>query len=478
MAVVYRARQLGVVEREVAVKLLNDSSLKNEVVVRRFENEAQIIAQLRHPNTLKLIDSGRLADGRLYVVTELLFGEALDRVIERGPLDPSRVARIVRDVCDSLSEAHERGIVHRDLKPANIFLEQVGALEVTKVLDFGIAKILALPGMTMPASIFGTPGYMSPEQCRGDAVDPRSDIFALGAIAYHLLAGVPPFSGDNVMEVLIAQLNRDPTPLDKAAPKLIPPALVDLVGRMMARSPDDRPGDVLAIRAELKVMELEGVSQPIAQSALVGLEAAHPPLRQAPSSSEAELDTAPSRTKVEETVDRTLPTRVVPAEGGATESLDTVIHPRPLTPLPELGTPPRPQAGPLASAPASPVLPPMPGWRPITTTSAPRTPLSRLAPLAVALGALITLAALALNWSRGHGPSRSDAPTAPAPTALEPRATPAKTAPTPMPTPRHNADRRESFRDPEAGSQAGPDDPKAPTPAPPPRKPGFLEPDR
>ena len=137
---VYRARQLKV-DRDVAVKLLSPEVSGNEEAVRRFENEAKIISLLRHPNTLKLIEYGHTDDGRLYIVTELLRGESLSAALNRGPIGQTKTLAYLKQICDSLEEAHSEGIIHRDLKPGNIFVEKVGAQELIKVLDFGIAKI-------------------------------------------------------------------------------------------------------------------------------------------------------------------------------------------------------------------------------------------------------------------------------------------------------------------------------------------------
>jgi serine/threonine protein kinase len=264
MGSVYRAVQTGAVGREVAIKVLNTSSLKNDVVVKRFENEARIIAQLRHPNTLRLIDSGRFINGRLYIVTDLLRGESLDRVIQLGPIDPRRMLRIMTQVCGSLAEAHALHIIHRDLKPANIFIEQVADQEVVKVLDFGIAKLANFSGLTAPMQIFGTPGYMSPEQARGEQVDARSDIYALGAIAYECLSGRPAYSGTNPVDVLMEQCLHDPPSLEALLPRTpINEEVTKFVVRLLSRNREERPESVMQVAEEIDRLQrcLDGLGE-------------------------------------------------------------------------------------------------------------------------------------------------------------------------------------------------------------------------
>ncbi|MCA9579976.1 MAG: serine/threonine protein kinase, partial [Myxococcales bacterium] len=181
-------------ERDVALKVISESLSEDDVVRRRFEAEARIIANLRHPNSISLLDVGHLHDGRLYMVTELLEGASLEQVLAGGPLDAVRVANLFIPICGALAEAHDHGIVHRDLKPANIFIDVVAGQEVPRVLDFGIAKVEYAPSQTGTAKIIGTPGYMAPEQCLRGHVSARSDIYALGGLLFTCLAGRPPFT--------------------------------------------------------------------------------------------------------------------------------------------------------------------------------------------------------------------------------------------------------------------------------------------
>lgn len=249
MGTVYRAVQVPF-ERDVAVKVLAAEHSRKEQLVQRFATEALIIAKLRHPNTLKLYDFGRAADGRLYIVSEFLSGQPLDVVLEQvGALTPIRAMKILGMVCDSLAEAHARAIVHRDLKPANIFLEHIGDQEIVKVLDFGVARVAETHSHTITGTIFGTPAYMSPEQAHGEEVDARSDLYALGVIAYQCLAGSIPFSGTTPMSVLLKHIKDQPVPLLELNPPVsIDPQVDGLVMRLLEKEPDDRPASALVVR--------------------------------------------------------------------------------------------------------------------------------------------------------------------------------------------------------------------------------------
>ncbi len=249
MGTVYRAVQVPF-ERDVAVKVLGAEHSLKEQLVQRFATEALIIAKLRHPNTLKLYDFGRAEDGRLYIVTEFLSGQPLDEVLESvGALGPTRALKILGMICDSLAEAHVRNIVHRDLKPANIFIEHIGDQEIVKVLDFGVARVAETHSHTITGTIFGTPAYMSPEQAHGDEVDARSDLYALGVIAYQCLAGSIPFSGTTPMSVLLKHIKDTPVPLlDLNPPPPIDPHVDGLVLQLLEKEPAARPQSARDVR--------------------------------------------------------------------------------------------------------------------------------------------------------------------------------------------------------------------------------------
>ncbi|MBL8829425.1 MAG: serine/threonine protein kinase [Planctomycetaceae bacterium] len=210
MGVVYKAEHL-LLKRACAIKLIRSECEADARAVERFEREVRVMAQLTHWNTVEIYDYGRTDDGTFYYVMELLPGLSLDEILrQHGPLEPERVVHLLQQVCAALDEAHRIGLIHRDLKPANIFASQRGGIyDVAKLLDFGLVKEQHRPTDEANASerggISGTPSYMAPEQAlNNDQVDPRGDLYSLGAVAYHLLTGQPPFLRDTVLATLAA----------------------------------------------------------------------------------------------------------------------------------------------------------------------------------------------------------------------------------------------------------------------------------
>jgi len=247
IGIVYRAQQRLVHDRDVAVKILNRAASTRVSTAHRFETEARIISGLRHPNTIKLIDTGHTQDGRLYIVTECLDGEPLSERLSRGPMSALDAVHVIQQIAEALTEAHEKGVVHRDLKPANVFLEMVGSQQIVKVLDFGIAKLVDADSLTAPMQIFGTPGFMAPEQCRGETVDGRADLYALGVLGYLCLTGDLPLDGPNVQAVLSVTIEAQPTPLTEHLPN-VDPELEGLIMQLLAKAPGDRLPDAGAVR--------------------------------------------------------------------------------------------------------------------------------------------------------------------------------------------------------------------------------------
>src|SRR5262249_55862223 len=249
MGVVYRARQVTV-DRVVAIKVLNAQVAQDPQWVHRFINEAKACSKLSHPNTVRLIDFGQTRDGLLFMAMEFLDGMSLRTAIDRtGRMVPARVMKIIMQCCQSLAEAHGLGIIHRDIKPDNLFLVTLaGQPDFVKVLDFSVAKLKQAAGSAMQTQagvVFGTPNYMSPEQGRGLPLDARSDIYALGIVAYEMLMGRPPFSSQNPMEVLAMHVRTPVPPLVG-----IPDRISQIVMRARAKDPAHRQQNVEQLQQE------------------------------------------------------------------------------------------------------------------------------------------------------------------------------------------------------------------------------------
>ncbi|MGE0872700.1 MAG: protein kinase [Kofleriaceae bacterium] len=256
MGKVYLAEHIEIGKR-VALKVLHQSYSRMPDLVERFRREARAASKIGHPNIVDVTDSGTTEDGSVYFVMEYLEGVELGSVIEReGAIDVARALRIAGQICRALAAAHTQGIVHRDLKPENIFLiTRDGATDVVKVLDFGIAKTTEAEAarerrLTSPGMAMGTPEYMAPEQAAGRAADARCDIYALGAIMYEMCTGIPPYTGDNFMEILTKKATVDPPHPVKVRSEL-PAPVGDLVMAAMARDPNNRPQTMEALEYEL-----------------------------------------------------------------------------------------------------------------------------------------------------------------------------------------------------------------------------------
>lgn len=237
MGVVYRAHHMGL-RKDVALKLLHRELTANAEMVARFDREAAAASRLDHVNCVRVLDFGSTEDERSYLVMELLDGQELATLVG-APLPPDRAIGILEQVLHGLAHAHAHGLVHRDVKPENVFLTKSVSGEVVKLLDFGIAKILDAQGvapLTRAGAVFGTPSYMSPEQCAGKNVDQRTDLYSAGVVMYELLTGDLPFGGDDPTEILRGHIMRSPPPM----PSSIPKPLRDVVMRMMEKKLEDR----------------------------------------------------------------------------------------------------------------------------------------------------------------------------------------------------------------------------------------------
>ena len=260
MGEVYRARH-GMMRRPSAIKLLR-ADRTGELNLRRFEREVQLTARLTHPNTITIFDYGRTADGVFYYAMELLDGATLERIVALdGPQEAGRVVRILTMACRALSEAHAIGLIHRDIKPANIMLcTQGGEHDVVKMLDFGLVKELAVDEdvkLTGASAITGTPQYMAPESIRApESVDARTDIYALGAVAYYLLAGVDVFDGKSVVEVISQHLHQAPAPFSTHGVE-IPADLEATILACLSKDPKSRPQSAAELRRTIEACGVE-----------------------------------------------------------------------------------------------------------------------------------------------------------------------------------------------------------------------------
>jgi serine/threonine-protein kinase len=256
---VFEGKQLAT-GRPVALKILHPHSVADATVVARFRREAEACSQLRNPHTVTIYDFDQTEDGVLYLAMELVRGESLQEIQHRdGAIEASRALSILDQVAEALSEAHDKGIVHRDMKPENIMVERRGETDFVKVLDFGIAKILSgegskiIPALTAIGQTVGTLEFMSPEQLRGKALDGRSDIYALGMVAYEMLTGQLPFKGaKSTTEVIQFHLQEAAPPPSSLRPDLAIPAAVDeVVLKMVAKGCDDRHESASALRRHI-----------------------------------------------------------------------------------------------------------------------------------------------------------------------------------------------------------------------------------
>ena len=263
--------------RPAAIKLIRpevlaagDAALAQTAVVR-FRREAEAAARLRSPHTVELYDFGVTDEGTFYLVMELLQGENLERLVrEQGPLSPVRTIYILRQVCESLVEAHSYGLVHRDIKPANIHLGRLGLREdFVKVLDFGLVRSFDGPSeesLTGAAGMTpGTPAYMAPEMASERTVDGRADIYSLGCVAYYLLTGRLVFEGDTPLQTILKHLQQDPAPPSRVTDRPIPRALEELVLACLAKRPEDRPPSAAVLSHRLAEAGRElGVAEEVA----------------------------------------------------------------------------------------------------------------------------------------------------------------------------------------------------------------------
>jgi serine/threonine-protein kinase len=250
MGEVYLAEHV-LLRRPCAIKLIRPDQAGDPTNLTRFEREVQTMATLTHWNTVEVFDFGHAEDGTFYYVMEYLPGLSLQELVDEfGPVEPARVVHFLRQVCAALGEAHSIGMIHRDIKPSNVLACQRGGIhDVAKLLDFGLVQPFGLPAqegqkLTIQGTILGSPPYMSPEQAVGKGeLDARSDIYSLGAVAYFLLTGQPPFPRDTSMQILMAHVYEQVTPLHELR-RDVPADLEEVVLKCLKKNPSQRYPDV------------------------------------------------------------------------------------------------------------------------------------------------------------------------------------------------------------------------------------------
>lgn len=256
MGRVYEAQHTRLSNRRLAIKLLHDDMARQPEILARFEREAESASTIAHPNVVEVLDINRLEDGRPYIVCEYLQGEELGTLLERvGTLPVETAVRIVRQICRALMAAHERGIVHRDVKPENVFLVGDARAPRVKVIDFGISKQNDDSAkLTRTGMVMGTPAYMAPEQARGEHVDHRADIYAVGGILYRAVTGKKPYDGEDGAQVLTLVLTEEPK-RPRTVSTDVPEALELVIQHAMARTPQERHATMAELEAELAELD-------------------------------------------------------------------------------------------------------------------------------------------------------------------------------------------------------------------------------
>jgi serine/threonine protein kinase len=270
MGRVYEARHLRLKDRRFAIKVLHPELARDPDVVARFQREAESASSIGHPNVIDVYDVHRTPDGVPYIVGEFLEGQEFGGELQNGGrIDIPKAVHVTRQVCRALTAAHRKGIVHRDMKPENVFLvDHDGALSV-KVIDFGISTAgqAGKNNLTKTGMIMGTPSYMAPEQARGDKVDHRADIYAVGAMLYHAVTGKKPFESDDPASTLSLVLTEEPERPHKIN-RHIPEALELVIQHAMAKEPADRYQSMEELEMALEPFDLGPVAGPGAQAGL------------------------------------------------------------------------------------------------------------------------------------------------------------------------------------------------------------------
>jgi serine/threonine-protein kinase len=270
MGEVYLAHD-GVLERDVALKVLRSQYAGDEEFAERFRREARSAASLSHPNIVQVYDRGEAEDGTSYIAMEYVpAGTLKEQIVRRGSFGDRETAAVGAQIADALGAAHERGMIHRDIKPQNVLVTASGDLKVT---DFGIARAASAVTSSVTGAIFGTAGYISPEQAMGEPVGPASDLYSLGVILYEMLTGRLPFAADNSIAVCMKHVNEPPRPPKQLNPDL-PEGMNALVLMLLAKHPKDRYGSAMELLTDLErvrdglppTLALQATTQPLGQA--------------------------------------------------------------------------------------------------------------------------------------------------------------------------------------------------------------------
>jgi hypothetical protein len=257
MGLVYKAMHTTLA-KPLAIKVLKAEVSKNEEIVQRFRQEAQSASAIGNQHIIDISDFGTLPDGSTYFVMEFLAGSSLTDALETTRFTTERTIHVTKQLCNALGAAHEIGVIHRDMKPDNVQLIVRGQnKDFVKVLDFGIAKVGGTNSkLTRAGQVFGTPHYMSPEQCAGTSVDGRTDIYAVGVMMYEMATGKVPFDADNLMGILTKHLYENPIPPRQLPPPTdVPPALEAIIMKSLAKKCDARYQSMAELHADLEALE-------------------------------------------------------------------------------------------------------------------------------------------------------------------------------------------------------------------------------
>jgi serine/threonine protein kinase len=257
MSVVYKAKSLRRSRPKIlAIKTLRTQELNDEVVVKRFQREAELLIHLNHPRIVQVHDHGYTGRGQPYFVMDYLVGQNLSQIIRKyGPLEPRRVRYIFSQVCGAVDHAHRCGVIHRDLKPGNIMLLDLeDEQDFVKVVDFGIARFQTETNrLTRLGEVWGSPVYMSPEQCMGKAIDARSDVYSVGIAMYEALTGEVPFLGKNYVDTMSKQITEPPRPMSEICPDIdVPERLEKAVFKALHKEPHERHQSMAELREEIE----------------------------------------------------------------------------------------------------------------------------------------------------------------------------------------------------------------------------------